>query len=438
MSLVGLIVAIHLSATPLTLDEVRSASRQNLEAIRAELDAAKAQEGVRVARSVIFPQANLALNVGGTFAGPQRLLTTLRQPDGSFAQSSVDIPGYSSRGRYELALTVSQLLYDGGRWWNQIAQSGAQEEAARGQLAEQQLASELEAVRRFYELVKAQLALDVLQATVVKSTEQLGRARSLFEAGRGSRSAIFDSMSNLANDEINVVRQKQTIAVARLTLLQWLGQPDADVEAVPPTGLETPAVVPEVLRALEVAKVSRPLVKALERNVRAADLGVRVGWANHLPSVSASAAYVRSSPMADPFFTDPTKQNALQVGAELKLNLFSGFETDAKIAQAQVEARRARAQERQSLVDLEAELRRTHSALAVETQVLGMSQANQRVAEEQLRLEEERFAAGAGSSLEVRNAQIKFTQAQLAVSSGRADVAVARAALERTIGGAVP
>lgn len=437
MSLVGLIVAFHLSATPLTLDEVRSASRQNLEAIRAGLDAAKAQEGVRVARSVIFPQANLALNVGGTFAGPQRLLTTLRQSDGSFAQASVDVAGYS-RGRYELALTVSQLLYDGGRWWNQIAQSGAQEEAARGQLAEQQLASELEAVRRFYELVKAQLALDVLQATVVKSTEQLGRARSLFEAGRGSRSAIFDSMSNLANDEINVVRQKQTIAVARLTLLQWLGQPDDDVEAVPPTGLETPAVVPEVLRALEVAKVSRPLVKALERNVRAADLGVRVGWANHLPSVSASAAYVRSSPMADPFFNDPTKQNALQVGAELKLNLFSGFETDAKVAQAQVEARRARAQERQSLVDLEAELRRTHSALAVETQVLGMSQANQRVAEEQLRLEEERFAAGAGSSLEVRNAQIKFTQAQLAVLSGRADVAVARAALERTIGGAVP
>jgi outer membrane protein TolC len=75
VSLVGLIVAIHLSATPITLDEVRSASRQNLDALRAELDAVKAQEEVRVARSAIFPQANLSLNVGGTFAGPMDLTT---------------------------------------------------------------------------------------------------------------------------------------------------------------------------------------------------------------------------------------------------------------------------------------------------------------------------------------------------------------------------
>ena len=173
VSLVGLIVAVQLAATPITLDEVRSASRQNLDALRAELDAVKAQEEVRVARSAIFPQANLALNVGGTFAGPQRILATLRQPDGSFAQSPVDIRG-DSRERFELSLTVSQLLYDGGRWWNQIAQSGAQEEAAKGQLDEQQLASELEATRRFFELVKAQLALDVLEATVAKQ-QRAGR-----------------------------------------------------------------------------------------------------------------------------------------------------------------------------------------------------------------------------------------------------------------------
>lgn len=30
-----------------------------------------------------------------------------------------------------LALGVNQLLYDGGRWWNQIAQAGALEDAAR-------------------------------------------------------------------------------------------------------------------------------------------------------------------------------------------------------------------------------------------------------------------------------------------------------------------
>jgi outer membrane protein len=57
------------------------------------------------------------------------------------------------------------------------------------------------------------------------------------------------------------------------------------------------------------------------------------------------------------------------------------------------------------------------------------------VAKEQTALEEERFIAGAGSSLEVRNAQIKYTQSQLSVLQGKADVATARAALERAVGG---
>jgi outer membrane protein len=436
VSLVGLIFAIHVAATPLTLEEVRAASRQNLDAIRAELDVSRAHEGVRLASSSIFPQVGLSLSAGGVFTGPQRKVTPVLLPNGTFGQSSEDFPSYS-QGQFNLALTVNQLLYDGGRWWNQIAQAGAQEDAARGQLAEQRLASELEAVRRFYELLKTQLALEVLQGTVAKSREQVTRAQSLFEAGRGTRSATFDALSNLSNDEINVVRQRQRITVARLSLLQWLALPDEDVVAVTPTCLEAPGEVPQVSHALEVARAKRPLLKALQDNVRAADLGVKLGWANHLPTLSAFATYGRESPTADPFFTDLRKQNFLQVGGSLKLNLFSGFNYDAQLGQARVEASRARAQERQSLVDLEAELRRTHDALRIEVEVLGMSQTTQRIAEEQLRLEEERFAAGAGSTIEVRNAQVKFTQAQLAVSSGRADVAVARAALDRTIGGAV-
>ncbi len=122
----------------------------------------------------------------------------------------------------------------------------------------------------------------------------------------------------------------------------------------------------------------------------------------------------------------------------LKLNLFSGLYYDSQIRQAEVELSRAQAGQKQALVDLEAELRRTHDAARVEREVLDLNQKNLGVAQEQLKLEEERFAAGAGSTLEVRNAQIKFTQAQLSVLSGKADVAVARAALDRTVGGAVP
>lgn len=434
-------LALVLAATPLTLDEVKAASRQQLDAVRAQLDLDRADQGVRVARSAIFPQVNLQLGVFDTAAGPQRTFQTVPQiaDDGtvSYTQRSVDTPGFNM-GQFSLSLSVNQLIYDGGRWWNQIAQAGAQQDATRGQLQEQQLASELEAVRRFYELLKAQLALQVFEASVARSREQVDRAQSLYEAGRGQRTSWYDARTNLMNDQVNVVRQRQRIVQARLALLQWLGRPDADVVAMAPEGLDTPGALPALDDALSKARKARPLLVALEKSLVAAKLGVDLATSSYLPRISARASYGRSSPSADPFFTDPTKQNSLSIGASLSWDLFNGFGQQAQAEQARTEVTRAEVTQRQTLVDLEAELRRTHEGAAIEAEVLEISRSSLAIAEEQLRLEEARFAAGANTNLEVRNAQIKFTQAQLSVLSGRADVAVARAALARTIGGEVP
>ena len=434
--MVSLVLSLALASTPITLDEVRQASRDSLDAIRAQLDVARAESNSKTARSAIFPQVDFNLGAGVSFVGTQRAFSTVPTFDANgglsgFEQRVVNTQPVE-QARYSLGLGVSQLLYDGGRWWNQIAQAGAQEEATRGQLAEQRLSSELEATRRFFELVKAQLALKVFEESVSRTKQQVDRANALYEAGRGQRSAVFDAKTSLANDEINVVRQRQRIGQARLALLQWIGRPDADVEAVVPELVVGQPVT--TADAIESAKKQRPLFKSLEANLRAGELAVSVSRADYLPRVAASAQYQRQSPDLGLFF-DPTKQNVLTLGANLTWDLFSGFQHEAQIERAQADLTQAKATQKQSVLDLEAEIARSNEAWKAEVEVLGISERNLSVAKEQASLEEERFAAGAGSTLEVRNAQIKYIQAQLSVLQGRADVATARAALERAIGG---
>ena len=439
LSFLSLLLASQLATTPITLDEVREASRQSLDAIRAQLDVTRAETATKTSRSVIFPQVDLNLGAGVALIGAQRSFQTVPVID----PASGTITGFSQRvvdtqpveqGRFTFGLIVSQLLYDGGRWWNQLAQSGAQEEATRGQLREQQLSSELEATRRFFELVKAQLALKVFVETLGRSKQQVDRASALYEAGRGSRSAVYDARTSLANDEINVVRQRQRIGQARLSLLQWLGRSDADVEAVVPANLDQSSPTFETAHALKTARDTRPLFKSLEASIRAGELGVAVSRADYFPRITASAQYSRNSPALDLFF-DPTKQNVLSLGANLTWDLFSGFQHVAQEERARADLTQAQAQQKQSIIDLEAEIARANDAYSTEVEVLAISEKNLGVAKEQQSLEEERFSAGAGSSLEVRNAQIKYTQAQLSVLQGRADVATARAALERAVGG---
>ena len=63
-----------------------------------------------------------------------------------------------------------------------------------------------------------------------------------------------------------------------------------------------------------------------------------------------------------------------------------------------------------------------------------ITRRNVTIATDALALAEERFKAGAGSTLEVRDAQLKLTQAELQHLQNRIDVEIARAALERVLG----
>ncbi len=423
-----MIVALILTATPITLEEVRVASRQNLDAVRAELALTRAGLDRAEARSVIFPQVDLNAGATGSFLGQQQRFVT------PFNPTPTDIPPLS-QANFQLGLSVQQLLYDGGRWWNQLARTGALEEAAKGQLEEQRAASELEAVRRFYELLRAQLALDVLEASVKRSADLLERAKGLFEAGRAQKRDVLDAEVNLGNDRISVIRQRQAIASARASLLQWLGQPPRDVEAVAPTGFGTGArsvLPPEAV--LSLAKRRRALFAVLDAQGRGARLAVEVAKADYFPRLAVSAAYGRSAPAAA-IFVDPTRQHALTLGANLSWDLFSGFATDSQVSRAQTQLTELERQQQQSLVELEGEVTRATVAFGAQVEISAIASKNRALADESFSAEEQRFAAGATTSLSVRDAQTRALSAQLTQLQTHVDVEIAKAALERLAGG---
>ncbi|MBX7116133.1 MAG: TolC family protein [Myxococcaceae bacterium] len=430
-------VAVSCASGALTLDEVRAASRENLDAVQSALDLEAAGEGRRLARASILPQLSLSASAGVEAAGPQRRYTTVPNMTGDgYDQQSVDTPAANS-ANFRLSLQLSQLLYDGGRWWKAIAQAGAQEEAAQGRLDEQRLSSEMEGVRRFYELLRAQKTRDVLNASVARSLSQVERANALYEAGRGKLGDTLDAQINYRNDKISLLRQGQAVTSAQSDLLFWLNRPMADVEAAEPAMLLAPAgeSKPVALQSfVDRAKVNRPLLKALERQVAVADAAVGIASASYLPRVSVGAGYTRFAPSADPFFTDPTRQNTVTAGLNLSWDLFNGFETSANTAKARVSLRQAENTQLRATQELEGQLRSALGTLNTQREMLVLSKENLEFAQKNSALAEQRFSAGAGSTLEVRDAELKLTQAQLALLQGRIDVEIARAAVSRLTG----
>jgi len=442
----SIVVAVSLCAAPeLTLDQVREMSHRQIDAAKAELDVVRAVEGVRTARSAILPQLVGQAGVGYYWSGPQSLFYQV--PTGVDAQGNVTAKGEnvtlpsSDRDNFQLGLQLNQLLYDGGRWWNAISQAGASQEAAEGQLAELRLAAEFEAVRRFYELYKAQVTLDVLNASVTRSQQQLERAKGFYEAGRGQRRDALDAEVNLGNDRIAAIRQQQIITAASGDLLAWLGQPMSPIRAADPGTVGSSQqlrAVPSPDDALAFARDRRPLLKSYAAAQRSAERAIDVAWSNYLPQVSVSAGYARQSPVAGPFFSDPAKQNNLNVGLNLNWNLFTGLATDSAVNTARANLSTARIQLEYAQKQLEVDVAKAVAALDVQQQVLNVALANYDTAKQVVVLSNERFGAGAGSTLDVRDAELKLTQAELSLVQGRIDLEEARAAMERMMGGPVP
>jgi outer membrane protein len=438
----ALALLVVLGSTPITIQQVRELSRRNTAALLSELDRARADEQVRISRAAILPQVSLQAGASRSYNGTSRRLQSrfvgfdpdTGQPQ--FANIIGDSPAFYS-GSDQIVANLQQLLFDGGRWWNQIKQSGAQADAAEGQFLEQQMSSELEGVRRFYALYGAQRAQNVLLDTVKRSQDQLDRANALYEAGRGTKSDAIQAVVNLGNDRIATVKQRANIAAAQSDLAVWIAHPGEEdlVAQDPGTITGPPSQVPVPQDAAKVALQQRPLMKALANQVKAADYGIAVAKAAFYPRIAANGTYSRTGSSVDPVFTDITRNNTFTAGVTLNWDLFSGFATVAQSNQARDNRLTAEFNLADAQRQIEGDIRRNFQNVQVQLEAAGISEDNRKASQDNLVLAQERFNAGLANTLDVRDAQLKLTQAELVLLQTRIDLENAREALLRTIGG---
>lgn len=434
----ALMLAMVLSATPITLEDARSRSRENTQALTAVLQANTAEQDVRIARSGLLPQLRFSTGAQVTYSGLQRGYSTVLLDDGTFVQQPGDVAPLTFPG-FNLGLNLTQLVYDRAVW-ARLSQSGAQAEAARGDALEQRDTSELEGIQRFFALYRSQATIQVLEANVQRSEQQLERARALFQAGRVGKAEELSAQVNLGNDRIAVVARQAQLASDQTSLATWLALPGAEaVMAVDPGVLnQTPAPAPSLEQALQEARTRRPLLVVLRQRLRAAELQESIAHAGYLPRVSVQGSFVRSGPDPAFVFTDPKRQNTLNGGINLQWDLFNGLNTQAQTRRAQYQSKIAELNLRQSERELEGSVRQAHAALLSRLASTELAATNRKAASDALVLAGERFNAGVSSTLEVRDAQLKLTQAELTLLESRIDVEIARFALMRAMGTLAP
>ena len=97
----ALILSAVLAANPITLDQVRQESRNNLQALLAELDRVRASEQKRFSTGALMPQIQLQAQAGRTIQQEYRDIGTVVAPGSTvnnlqYRQAVTDFPAYAA------------------------------------------------------------------------------------------------------------------------------------------------------------------------------------------------------------------------------------------------------------------------------------------------------------------------------------------------------
>ena len=450
-----LLLAALLAAAPgasLTLDDaLAEAARKNLDVELSRAQALSAGVDTYASYAGVLPRLDLSASFGHDFSGGRSLVTAF--PTGLdatgtpiFEQQAVSIPA-NDAADYALGLTLQLPLFDGGRNWNTIARARVAQRAAERSLDETTLGVAYEVTRRFYEVVKAQESLRVLQETVARSEEFLRRSEALFEAARASRLDVLTARGNLGADRISVEQGAARLEQARADLAVVLGRDAVEpIAVVAPAALDAPAPAaagepPDPAALLATARRARPQLLAQAENVRASELSQDIATGAWYPSVSAQATYNRQGPSlaggTDGVYGDPSRQYASTAAILVQWNLFNGRQTVADEQRAALATRRARAQAAQAEQNVSNEIARARSNLVASRHATSIARENLAAADQGVAVARDRLAAGVANQLEVRDASLKLTQAKLTLVQARVDEVVALADLNRAVGGAL-
>ena len=403
-------------------------------ALRAHPSVALAQaqneaQGARVGEAF----AGYLPSVGYNFNYTRRTANCVNQP-ASFPCDSVPRPNaaYETFNFWSAGVSVVQPLWDFGRTSNahEAAKLGARATLAQVRASRFQVALETK-LAFFNVLAQARLVL-VNREALRQQREHLAQAEGFVRVGTRTRIDAAQAEAEVANAELAVLRAENAERQAKVALLGAMGEPSSSdafrLAAPAPKGLAEEAMPVADLARRAVA--SRPDLHALEREAQRQEANIRVARAGYWPQLALQVGPTFAGTDLPGLSTNFAATVTLTVPG----GGFNPYFTRQQVAEFHANARAARALATRLRNEIHVELQQARLALDTAKRVVVATVRVIEAASERLSLADGRYRAGAGTMLELSDAQLAVNSARASRVQAAYDVEVARAQLARALG----
>lgn len=413
---------------PIALDEAVRLARRNAPASVQSQNAIRQAAGtVRQRYAAFLP--TLSMSAGASTAEGFSL-AQVRDP--ADTNRFISVPrGFDTPWNGNHGLNANLQLFGGGNRIFQLQQARAQLDAAEAADVTQDFAIALQVKQQYYAVLAARETRLAAQRQLESAEQQLRASTARVQAGAATRSDSLRTSIQVGNARLAILNADNSLANANAALSRLIGS-ESLVTADPSSeGSDAVSMADDELMSL--AERSPAVVQARANEV-AAKHGNRSTWSQYLPTVSVSMGRSYSGrPDEFQLWGDPDL-NRTNTNYSISWNLFNGLNREQQGLQARIAVENAEAQLRDARLNARQQMIQQVGAFRTAEVRVQIQLASVAAGEEDLRVQQERYALGASTLLDVLNSQTTLDQARRDLIQARLDARTAKAQIEALIG----
>ncbi len=401
----------------LTLKDAEALALKNHpQVLAAQLTALASYQAVRETRSAYFPAmfgnvtgaaADRGIRIGAGFFSNPRILS-----------------------RFAQGVTVSQLITDSGRTPNLVASSRLQARAEDENVRATRYDVVLAVDEAYFNVLRAQALVKVAQQTVAARQLVVDQVTALAKSKLKSQLDVSFANVNLAEAQLLLIQAQNDVDKSFAELSRALGFQQEQRYALEETVLPGPTP-PDADALVQEAMNQRPELLSAQFSRDAALKFERAERDLSFPTVSlvGAAGFIPEVTTAVPV---PNHFDAAAINVEIPI--FNGYLFSARRAAAHFRAQ-AEVQRLRDLQDrIARDVRAAWADATTAFERLGVTDQLLKQASLALDLAQARYNLGLGSIVELSQAQLNLTQAQIEAASAKYDYQIQRALLNYQVG----
>lgn len=410
-------------ARPITLDEAVSLAQRNAPAtVQARGLERTSRQSVTNAYAQFIPSLSLSANGTRQFTDARTIINS----------EGVEVTRSEEPWSYSTGMTFGVELFDGGRRFYDLGAARASVDAAEANFITQRFNVSLNVKQQYYNVLAAHESESAALAQLEQAQQQLRSATARVTAGVATKSDSLRSLIQVGNAQLALETARNNLRVANAALTRLVGA-DQLVTATTEDTLQVLEPLAIDSAALMQLAIDGPVVNQAEANLSAARATRRAANTRYFPTISASYQRGGSGTGRFGLGEDPYNYSG-SLRLSLSFPLFNQFDREDAIVRADVARENAQAALRDSRLAAQQNLTQHLGALRLAETRIQIQQASVEAAEEDLRVQQQRYALGASTLLDLLTSQTTLNQARAALIAARLDYRVAKAQLEALVG----